>query len=270
MERLLVGGIAVCWGCLVVVAKEPDVPPGAGTSGGVMVALLGRGIDYRLPELKGRLARDGEGDLIAWDFSDNDTKPFAEGPLSGTDLAVAIASLSADVRLVVVKEASGDPQALGRMMSFAAQTPARIVVWTDADPARPDWPILREAIGRFSDLLFVLPVVSQRNGRSYAGLRAGNTLIAASVKSAADVRLTGGFADLGVGFGPHANLTELMMYNAVSSVTIGMATRALVEAPTLSLVDLKKRLVARRPKGLATAHGFVALDDVRRFLLTEK
>ncbi|MFT5507525.1 MAG: hypothetical protein ACI89J_000589 [Hyphomicrobiaceae bacterium] len=136
-------------------AKEPRVPPGL-NPGGVAVALLGPGVDYRLPEIAKRLARDGEGDLIGWDFTDNDTKPFAEsGP--GMRWVQMLAVWAPKAVAVVVKEAPGDPNALGRLIQFALKTPAKIIVWPAASPKRPDWPILAEAVLRFPDRLFIIP-----------------------------------------------------------------------------------------------------------------
>jgi hypothetical protein len=126
-------------------ATEPRVPP-APAPVGVAIALLGPGVDYRAPELVGRLARDGEGDLIAWDFIDADIRPFETGGVTGTERAKALAASAPAACLVIVKEKPGDPQAFGHMMTFVARTPARIIVWPDAAPARPDWPILLEAV----------------------------------------------------------------------------------------------------------------------------
>jgi hypothetical protein len=137
-------------------ATEPRVPP-APAPVGVAIALLGPGVDYRAPELVGRLARDGEGDLIAWDFVDGDIRPFETGGVTGTERAKALAASAPAARLVIVKENPGDPQAFGHMMTFVTRTPARVIVWPDAAPARPDWPILLEAVKRFPDHLFLLP-----------------------------------------------------------------------------------------------------------------
>ena len=54
---------------------KPSVPSGR-DPGGVAIALIGTGIDYTLPLLARRLARDGEGELIGWDLEDKDRKPF--------------------------------------------------------------------------------------------------------------------------------------------------------------------------------------------------
>lgn len=150
-------------------AKEPPVPPGVGTVGKVTIALLGPGIDYRLPELKGRLARDGEGDLISWDFTDNDTKPFAEGGI-GTDAARALAYRT-KLTVVVAKEKPEDPQSFGHMMSFVAKTPARIVVWLTADPKRTDWPIMLKAVRHFRDHLFLIPDIGPTGHKAFKAIR---------------------------------------------------------------------------------------------------
>ena len=136
-------------------ANEPDVPPGL-DPGGVAVALFGKGVDYVRPELAQRLARDGEGDLIAWDFTDNDTKPYAASGQSNDD-ALYLAANGPLIKLIVIKEQPGNPAAIGHMATFMVRTPARVAVWPDGSPQRADWPILFKAAQRFSDRLFIVP-----------------------------------------------------------------------------------------------------------------
>ena len=162
----------------------PAVPPPSGTP----VAILGPGIDYRQPDLASRLARDGEGDLVGWDFRDADNRPFAASDASpavasanpagstsathdATALARAMLAANPDVSLIVIREKPGDAQAFGHMMSFAARTPVRILVWPDAHPARPDWPILLEAVNLFTGHLFILPAVSDAGASAATALR---------------------------------------------------------------------------------------------------
>lgn len=135
--------------------REPSVPP-ADDPGGITVALLGDGADYTDPVIAGCLARDGEGDPIAWDFTDDDLRPYAaDGP--GTADATSLCRDKPGLRLIVVKELPGDPSAFGHMMVFAARTPARIVVWPDGHPKRSDWRILGDASRQFPNLLFIAP-----------------------------------------------------------------------------------------------------------------
>ena len=157
--------------------REPPVPPST-ARGGVMIAILGNGADYRHPLLASSLARDGEGDLIAWDFVDGDNRPFAQGGLGTTD-AVLLAMHAPAAGLVVVKQRPGDPEAIGHMVAFATRTPARIIVWPDADPSRPDWPILDKALRHFSDHLFIVP------GRAGVIPRPNNLLVVADQSVAA-------------------------------------------------------------------------------------
>ncbi len=153
---------------LGVQASEPKVPPGL-DPGGVAIALLGDGVDYTKPELAKRLARDGEGDLIAWDFVDNDIRPYAKAGQSTVDAEYLIAA-SAGVSLVIVKEpAGGNPAAIGHMSTFVVRTPARIVAWPDGRPERVDWPVLFQAAQRFKDRLFVVPGPARPEDAGKAG-----------------------------------------------------------------------------------------------------
>ena len=57
-------------------------PPGARgvESGAVRVALVDSGVNYLLPEIASRLARDVDGTLVGFDFWDLDTRPFDSNP----------------------------------------------------------------------------------------------------------------------------------------------------------------------------------------------
>ncbi len=68
---------------LAVRAREPvnpPVPPGA-DPGGVRVGMVDSGVDYRLPAIASRLARDADGNVVGRDFWDLDDRPFdADSP----------------------------------------------------------------------------------------------------------------------------------------------------------------------------------------------
>ena len=142
--------------------KKPPLPPGR-DPGGVAIALLGTGIDYTLPEVARRLARDGEGELIGWDLADHDNRPFrasgnptppVEWGGDGTALVKAIGTPGR--RVVPVKIDPADPRSLARAIAFVAQTPARIVVVPMWSRQQHDWEPFRQAALHFKDLLFVL------------------------------------------------------------------------------------------------------------------
>ncbi len=259
ISRLLVVPLAIATIDLRAAAKEPPVPPGLSSPGSVAVALLGPGVDYRKPELVRRLARDGEGVLIGWDFTDNDTVPFAEvGP--GTPAAITLANLAPAAQLVIVKERLGDAQAFGHMMTFVSRTPTRIVVWLDADPNRPDWPILVQAIARFGDRLFIVPAghggLDLDKSAAYQGVRgAANVLVVASDAAAAnrgattiDITVVGSAGGL-----PLAATDAALIIAAV-------AARALEKPPQRSMAGLKQLIAKAPPVGIATKDGVLTVD----------
>jgi hypothetical protein len=169
--------LALAWLAVVPAAlgqsKKPPVPPGR-DPGGVAVALLSTGIDYTLPQIAGRLARDGEGELIGWDVEDKDRLPFSsEG--KGPGMAVALLG-SGDARLVAVRVNPADPMSLGRGLAFAAQTPARVAVLASLDLAQDNWEPLRQAAAHFKAILIVVPAEGAAAAISPAMLALDNVL----------------------------------------------------------------------------------------------
>jgi hypothetical protein len=141
--------------------RKPKLPAGF-DPGGVAIAILSSGIDYRAADIAQRLARDGEGDLIGWDLVDRDNRPFngaaAETPAAlGGDANALIRAIGQPGRRVVpVRIDARDPVSLARAASFVAQTPARIVVvpmWTGS---ADQWATFGTAIKAFPDLLFIV------------------------------------------------------------------------------------------------------------------
>lgn len=117
------------------VSKKPRLVAGK-DPGGVAVALLGAGIDYTQPMIAAQLARDGEGEAIAWDVIDNDAQPF-EAPqphwatpvlAGGTEMARLLLDEARGCRLIVVRVSENSVLTLAKGLNFAGQTPARVAV----------------------------------------------------------------------------------------------------------------------------------------------
>src|SRR2546421_11885627 len=110
--------------------KKPPLQPGR-DPGGVAIALVTTGIDYTVPEVAQRLARDGEGELIGWDLEDQDRKPFDRSkggarPEGGGD-GTLIASVLSGGRWGRLGPGRVDPTGAappGRALPVLAQTPA--------------------------------------------------------------------------------------------------------------------------------------------------
>jgi hypothetical protein len=177
--------------------KKPPVPPGR-DPGGVAIALLGTGIDYTLPGLAQRLARDGEGELIGWDLEDKDRQPFdrAKGeapPEWGGDGTAVAGVLGADgVRLVPVRVNPADPASLARAIAFVAQTPARVVVQPMWGASREAWEPFRQAAGHFKHILIIAPAGRGADPAYPAALGLDNVLAVEPGAAGADAPGFGG------------------------------------------------------------------------------
>jgi hypothetical protein len=200
LRALLLHVIAVTALGVAVLAQgaKPPVPPGL-DPGGVAVALIGTGIDYTLPEVARRLARDGEGELIGWDLEDKDRKPFDKSkgvtrPEWGGDgtLAASLLVGAHTVRLVPVRVDPGDPVSLARALAFVAQTPARVAVLPMWGATRADWEPFRQAAEHFKHLLIVVPAGTGAEPIYPAALGLANVLAVAQGTASADAAGFGG------------------------------------------------------------------------------
>jgi hypothetical protein len=228
--------LLVAVGFAVLAAKaaaqdKPAVPPGR-DPGGVAVALIATGIDYRLPGLARRLARDGEGELIGWDLEDNDRRPFDKGKGQGVDGTVVAGFLlgAEGVRLVPVRIHPTDPASLSRGLAFAARTPARAALLVTPGATPETWAALRQAAPRLKHLLLILA--------AGGGAAAAADVLAldnvAGVEEASD-----GVDAVGFG-GGSARLAGAPLAVAAA----GLAAAALLERePRLDAAALKRRLV---------------------------
>jgi hypothetical protein len=159
---LLVMAGTILWAELATAqGRKPKLPAGF-DPGGVAIAILSTGIDYRAADIAQSLARDGEGDLIGWDLVDRDNRPFnpaaAETPaaLGGDANALVRAIGQPGRRVVPVRIDVRDPVSLARAASFVAQTPARIVVVPMWTASADQWATFGMAIKTFPDLLFIV------------------------------------------------------------------------------------------------------------------
>ena len=146
---------------------KPKVPPGR-DPGGIAIAVIGAGVDYRRPDIAARLARDGEGEIIAWDVIDDDARPLEAAPVpgrrlpphAGTSMTELLLTEAKTARLIPVRIPDANPLALGGALAFASQTPARIVVLLvagDRSPQAQSWSLFIETARRSRHLLLIAP-----------------------------------------------------------------------------------------------------------------
>jgi hypothetical protein len=143
--------------CGAAMAADPKVPPASPAEDRRPVAILTTGFDYTRPEIAARLARDGEGEIIAWDVRGDDRFPFAIA--EDTELLTALVNLlpaTAPVSLLPVRVDPDDPASLAKALAFIARTPARTVLvptWTSTPGT---WDLFVKAAAHFSDLQIVI------------------------------------------------------------------------------------------------------------------
>ena len=138
-------------------AQDPRLPAGK-DPGGTAVVMMTRGLDYTRPEIAKLLARDGEGEMIGWDFVDNDNRPFVKGANTMADVALAQAAGAAGgVRIVPVRIDPGDSVSLARAVVFAARTPARVVVVPFSSGDRDHWETFAASVRHLPNLMVVVP-----------------------------------------------------------------------------------------------------------------
>jgi hypothetical protein len=162
------------------IAEDPALKPGKDL-GGTAVAVLADGFDYTQPELAKVLARDGEGEAIAWDAVDGDHRPFMRDG-GGTDVAIAGAAWGG-VRIVAVRVATGDRASLAKGVAFIAGTPARFVLLLLDDKERAELAVMSAAAKRFETMLFVVSVPAPTPDEKKGGETLANLVLLNSAEN---------------------------------------------------------------------------------------
>jgi hypothetical protein len=217
-------------------AAEPKVPPGR-DPGGVAVALIEAGLDYRRSEFAARLARDGEGDLIGWDLVDNDARPFSAAEADGRLASIVLAE-GQSARLIVVRVAPGRHDQIAAGLRFSAGTPARVALLA-SDPGVPvQLGDLIAAARQLPGMLLIVPARHVAAGppgftRANDGDRSGLLVVAgAGQPPSADVASTlvarpGTPVEVAVAAGRHPD-------DIAAARVAGLAARVLAVEPGLT------------------------------------
>lgn len=276
-----------------VPGRKPKVPAGR-DPGGVAVGLIGAGVDYTLPQIAQRLARDGEGELVGWDVAADDRRPLDTEPPGadqprGTVPASIILREAGATRLVVVRSKPGDGIAHGKAAVVAARSPARIALVAFASPERGEWEPFRQVAAHFSHMLFLVPagdagldldahasypaaldlpnvlVVTATDGRGnlLAGANRGTRTVDVAVP-----------AEAVEAYGAEGKPVQLSGSMAAAARATALAARLLAVEPGLSGESLKNRLLSfakplSSPPGSAAAARAGWIADAQRIFRLE-
>ena len=150
---------------------NPPVPAAASAhttdraaSPGVRVALVDSGVNYLLPEIASRLARDEDGKLVGFDFWDLDARPFDSNPARSAFHPQRHGTRTASLLLEEAPVAALVPyryprQAMWRMpdlVEHAAEAGVRVVNISMGSRRRSDWTDFEAAARARPEMLFVV------------------------------------------------------------------------------------------------------------------
>ena len=249
-------------------SKKPPVPPGV-DPGGVLIALIGDGVDYTRPEIAARLARDGEGELIGWDFVDGDRRPFGSSTFE-TALTAAASSVLREpgVPRIAVFRLQGAPEQnlpqLARSVSNASDAKARVIVLNARGPSLANF--LKAVSGRFPDLIMIVP----RDEKTE--LQLNNTVVVGNSNQGCNwvpnIHSQPADADIatnGACYHPANTSMEtwtVPLDGTAAARIAALAARIVATEPALTGAELKQRIVALAkpfPEGMykIAIHGWI-------------
>ena len=266
---------------------NPAVPPGS-DPGGVTVALIDSGVNFLLPEINRRLARDGDGALIGYDYWDMDDRPFDANPARsaffpqrhGTRVASVILAEAEAARLIPYRYPRPDLSRMKALVAHAAANGARIVNLAMGSNKPEPWRAFAEAMAENADILFV--VSAGNDGRDLdrrpvypAAFPADNMLVITSAdgfgepavgsnwgRATVDLLVPGERVPV-INFSGQAGFASGASF-AAPRVT-ALAVRLLVANPAWTAGDLKAAIIARArlidgAGRLTSRYGFLDLD----------
>lgn len=147
-------------------AREPLNPPvPAGEDpGGVPVALIDAGVNYLLPVVTGRLARDQHGNILGYDYWDMDERPFDANPAHspffpqrhGTKTASLLLREAPMARLVSYRYPRPDMSRMRALVRDAASKDVRVLNLSMGSNKLDDWQAFAAAAKQHTDMLFIV------------------------------------------------------------------------------------------------------------------
>jgi hypothetical protein len=153
---------------------NPPLPPAADAAQGSLplrVGMVDSGVNYLLPEISRRLARDGEGGLVGYDFWDMDDLPFDAHPVDsgffvqrhGTRTASILLREAPAIELVPYRYPRPDMSRMAALIEHAAENGVAILGMPLGSNRPEDWGAFEFAAREHPRMLFV--VSAGNNGR---------------------------------------------------------------------------------------------------------
>ncbi|MGF1594470.1 MAG: S8 family serine peptidase [Kiloniellaceae bacterium] len=271
---------------------NPPVPEG-NDPGGVTVAHIDSGVNYLLPEIAARLARDGDGNFLGRDLWDDDGRPF-DGDSSrspffpirhGTPVASLLIAEAPDIRLLPIRYPRPDMARMAEAVETAAAAGARIVALPMGSRAADDWADFAAAARAQPEMLFV--VSAGNDGRDIdegplypASLLMDNMVVVTSADAFGRLAPGSNWGAASVDLMVPAEAVEVTDYRGARGTASGssyavprvaaLAARLLKNDPGLTAQELKQAIFARAAAPMERGAARVAVgwipnpaDDLR-------
>lgn len=287
---VLAAASAICLSSGLATAgpDDPKVPAGL-DPGGVSVAHIDTGVNYTLPFIAKRLARDGEGDIIGYDLEDDDLTPFDAQPGSsgantrrhGTSVASVLLREAPRARLQPYRYAANNPASFAEIVYQIGYTPARIVAMPLGGYKMSDWEPFRDAALAVPNVLFV--VSAGNEGKDIdsdpiypAAFNLPNVLVVASTDAFGRFPASSNIGAKTVHISTPAEEVEAINFDGARMIASGssyavprvaaLAARIAEKNPNLDALALKGAIIAlagpnpseRTPR---TRYGWIAAPD---------
>jgi hypothetical protein len=220
----------------------------------VRVAMIDSGVNYRLPEINRRLARDADGQLVGYDFWDMDALPFDAHPVNsgfflqrhGTRTASLLLREAPAVELVPYRYPRPDMSRMQALVDHAASNQVAILGMPLGSNRAEDWRVFAHAAREHPELLFIAS--AGNNGRDIdqrpvypASLDLDNVLVVTSADDFVQPAERTNWGRISVDFMVPAERIEVVDFS-------GMETRVSGSSYAVSRVTaLAARLKAAHP-----------------------
>ncbi len=271
---------------------EPLNPPipGGRDPGGVLIAVIDTGVNYTLPFLKSRLARDAAGAIKGFDFWDGDARPFdsdtSRSPFfpirHGTAVTSIIAREAPDARFAVYRFPRPEMSRFEALVEQADKDGAIVVNMAMGSDNRADWRAFERAAASRPHMLFI--VSAGNNGRDIdqtpvypAALTLENILTVTSSDAFGKLAQGSNFGREAVDVMTPGERVRVIDHRGVESQASGssfaaprisaLAARLLARRPEWKGSDLRDAILRRARKGFGppppVKHGWIPdpLDD---------
>lgn len=234
---------------------------------GVVIALIDSGVNYLLQDIDTSLARDDLGEIVGYDFLDNDNRPFDEDyilgglwfPLRhGTSVASILIKLQPKVLIAPYRHPATQPQRYKELVEHLSRNGIRLANISIGGSNREEWEEFRKAAETHPSILFIISAGNEgkdldMESRYPATFGLKNAIVVSALDKNGKLLPQSNFGrqkvDLAVvadeldGFQFDGRLGLFSGTSFAAPVVAALAAAILMDQPDVSTTDLKQRIL---------------------------